>query len=156
MSTRAARRALPIVIAVVGCVSPSTARAQQYAIVVNPANGTDELTLDQVKRVFLGHSAALPNGRPAEVAFLAPERAAFARQVLCLHDASVRRRWIGLELNGETTAKPRDLAGVALVKRFVTEHPNAVAFLRAEDADDAVKVLRVDGKVPSDSGYVIR
>jgi ABC-type phosphate transport system substrate-binding protein len=149
------RRALSA-LAVALCVAAPTVARAQYAIIVNPANGVDNLTLDQLKRVFLGQSATLPNGKPAELAFFTPERATFSKSVLGLPDAAVKQRWIGIVFRGESTSQPQDLAQPEQVRKFVAEHPNGVAFVRVADADASVKVLRIDGKKPADAGYAVR
>jgi hypothetical protein len=45
---------------------------------------------------------------------------------------------------------------VAAVKAYVAQTPGAIAYIRASDADDSVKVLKVDGKSPGDADYGLK
>ena len=138
-----------------GCLAAPAAARAQYAIVVNPASSVDNLSLDQLRRIFLGQTATTPNGKPVEVAYLVPERPTFARSVLGLPEGAVRQRWIGMVFRGEVTTPAQELNQAEQVKRFLAEHVNGVAYLRVADADGPVKVIRVDGKKPSDDGYPV-
>ena len=130
--------------------------AAQIAIVVNSANPLDELSIDKLRRLFLGQAATFPSGQHARLATHAPSAAAFDHTALELQPEIVRSRWMAILFRGEAPAMPAALASADEVKKFVQEHPDAIAYLPAGAADASLKVLRIDGRRPSDPGYPIR
>jgi hypothetical protein len=61
-----------------------------------------------------------------------------------------------MTFRGEATSIPSDYASADDVKRFVREHADAIAYLPLADVDASVKVLRIDGRRPTDASYLIR
>jgi hypothetical protein len=42
------------------------------------------------------------------------------------------------------------------MKRFVFNVSGAIGYLRADELDDSVKVIRVDGRAPGEAAYRLR
>lgn len=128
----------------------------QVAVVVNTANASDDLSLDRLRRLFLGQATTFSTGEHARLATYTGSIDIFVRAALGLQREIVRSRWMAMTFRGEATTLPAEYANSEDVKRFVREHPDAIAYLPAADVDATVKVLRIDGKRPTDPGYVIR
>ena len=122
----------------------------QTVVIVHRASSVSDVKLDNLRRFFLGQGAMSATGEQAMLVELSPIRARFYKKLLGLRADEVRRRWVGMVFRGDALALPFELADAAAVKKFVAEHPGAVAFLDAADVDDTVKALRIDGKRPSD------
>jgi len=135
--------------------APRVARAQQVAVVVNAGNAVEDLSTDRLRRLFLGQAKTFPNGGHARLARHTPSAPVFDRTALGLQPEIVRSRWMAMIFRGEATALPSELASVEDVKRFVREHPDAIAFLPAGQTDGTVKTIAIDGKRPGDAGYGI-
>lgn len=151
-AARVVRAALAFVLL---CAAPRVARAQQVAVVVNAGNATEELSTDKLRRLYLGQTKTFPNGSHARLARFAPSGPVFDRAALGLQPEIVRSRWMAMIFRGEATALPSELASVEDMKRFVREHPDAIGFLPAGQADGTVKTIAIDGKRPGDAGYSI-
>ena len=134
---------------------PIVAHAQ-VAVVVNPSNTPEELSLDQLRRLFLGQAKAFPTGVHARLAWHAGSAGTFDRTALGLQPDVVRSRWMAMIFRGEAKGFPTELATPDDVKQFVRSHPDAIGFLPQADVDGSVKVLTIEGKRPTDAGYVIR
>jgi hypothetical protein len=143
------------VLVLLAVASPSRARAQGLVVVVNPANSLSELSMDKLRRLFLGQTRTFPDGSHARLARHTSSAGTFDRRALGLQPDIVRSRWMAMIFRGEQTTLPAELASVDDVKRFVREHPDAIAFLPSGQADATVKVVAVDGKRPADAGYPI-
>lgn len=128
----------------------------QVAVVVNPANTADDIPLDRLKRLFLGQTTTFSNGEHARLATHGGSAEQFDQRALGLNREIVRARWMAMTFRGEIATLPADYASADDVKRFVHEHADAIAYIPIGDVDATVKVLRVDGKRPTDAGYVIR
>jgi ABC-type phosphate transport system substrate-binding protein len=152
----ALRARLGLVALVLLGVLPGAPLGAQVAVVVNAANASDDLSLDRLKRLFLGQATTFSTGEHARLATHSGSADRFVRGALGLRREIVRSRWMAMTFRGEATTLPAEYANSEDVKRFVREHPDAIAYLPAADVDATVKVLRIDGKRPTDPGYVIR
>jgi len=134
---------------------PSASRAQ-IAVVVHPSNSLEELSLDKLRRLFLGQAKTFPAGGHARLAVLQSSAPAFDRAALGLQPDIVRSRWMAAIFRGEATSIPTELPTADDVKRFVREHPDAIAYIPASQVDAGLKAIAIDGHRPGDAGYVIR
>lgn len=151
-----ARRALPVLLAtLVSMLLPSALRAQ-LVVVVNAASSVEDISADRLKRLFLGQATTFHDGSHASLALHVPSSVKFDAAALGLGREVVRSRWMAMVFRGETAVLPPEYTTVEDVKKFVREHPDALAYLPLADADASVKVLRIDNKRPTDSGYPLR
>jgi hypothetical protein len=134
---------------------PTTAHAQ-VAVVVNRGNPITGLTLEQLRRLYLGKSTTFPGGTPVTLIESPAVRAGFYRQVLGMTHDQFKRHWVGVVFSGEGASPPREIEEVTQLRRFVSDHAAAVAFLPLGDVDTSVKVLTIDGAKPGDANYPLR
>ena len=128
----------------------------QVAVVVNSTNSVDDLSADALRRLFLGQATTFPTGGRARLATHTGSAELFSREALGLTREVVRARWMAMTFRGEATSIPSEYASTDDVKRFVREHADAIAYLPFADVDASVKVLRIDGKRPTDPSYSLR
>ena len=144
-----------VVLALLGLSVPRTAYSQ-IAVVVNPSNSIEELSLDNLRRLFLGQAKTFPTGAHARLGAHASSAPTFDRTALGLQPEIVRSRWMAMIFRGEATSIPTELASPDDVKKFVRDHSDAIAFLPLSNVDGSVKILAVSGRRPNDPGYVLR
>jgi ABC-type phosphate transport system substrate-binding protein len=144
-----------LLFALLGLGAPRAAHSQ-IAVIVNSANSLEELSLDKLRRLFLGQAKTFPTGAHARLGAHVASAEAFDRAALELQPEIVRSRWMAMIFRGEATAIPTEIASPDDVKKFVRDHPDAIAFLPLAHVDGTVKVLAVAGRRPNDAGYVIR
>ena len=143
------------VASIVAFGAPGIAGAQ-VAVVVHPSNTTEELSLDNLRRLFLGQAKTFPNGAHARLAVHGPSAENFDRAALGLQPQVVRSRWMAIVFRGEAMSIPTELPAADEVKKFVRDHPDAIAYLPLSQVDATVKVLSIAGHKPNDAAYVIR
>lgn len=136
-------------------VSPRTSRAQ-VAVVVHPSNNIEELSLDKLRRLFLGQARTFPAGGHARLGVHSSSAPIFDRAALGLQPEIVRSRWMAMIFRGEATSIPAELSTPDDVKRFVRDHPDAIAILPLAQVDASVKAIAIEGRRPNEAGYVIR
>jgi phosphate transport system substrate-binding protein len=139
-------------------VEASRLKTEGLAVIVNQANSTDDLTLKELRAVFLGERSHWPNGRRITLVMMEPglERDAVLREVCRMSESDFRRHFLQGLLTGEVLVSPKNLATPVGVRKFVFNVPGAIGYLRPEDADESVKVIRLNGLLPSDADYVLR
>lgn len=129
------------------------------AIVVNRENPIESLSMAELRTVFLGERSHWPNGRRITLVMMEPgqpERDTMLRDVCRMSESDLRRRYLQGLLTGEVLVSPKTLANPIGVRKFVFNVPGAIGYLRAEDVDDSVKVIRIDGHLPGDAEYPLK
>ena len=142
-------------LAVLTAAGEPASAAAQMAVIVHPSSTTRAVSLEDLRRLFLGKTQTIDTTH-VQVVEAAKLRKPFYRALLALSDDEVRRRWVALVFRGEATALPRTLPDDAAVKAYVAEHPGAVGFIDASAVDGTVRVLTVDGHKPSEAAYALR
>lgn len=132
---------------------------ESLAIIVNRANPIENLSLAELRAMFLGERSHWPNGRRITLVMMEPgqlERDTVVRDVCRMTESDLRRRYLQGLLTGEVLVSPKTLATPVGVRKFVFNVPGAVGYLRPEDVDDSVKVIRIEGHLPSDAEYPLK
>lgn len=139
--------------------SPSRGAWEGLAIIVNVKNPVGNLTLWQLRGIFLGERQWWPNGRRVVLGALpagTAERQTVLRVVYAMNDKDFNKYFLWGMFRGEFVTSPTILGTPKDVRRFVANTPGAVAYLRASDLDSSVKVVRIDSLRPEDDGYPLR
>lgn len=129
------------------------------AIVVNRENPVESLSMAELRTVFLGERSHWANGRRITLVMMEPgqpERDTVLRDVCRMSESDLRRRYLQGLLTGEVLVSPKTLANPIGVRKFVFNVPGAIGYLRPEDVDDTVKVIRIDGHLPGDAEYPLK
>jgi ABC-type phosphate transport system substrate-binding protein len=127
------------------------------AIVAAKNFPVDGLTLAELKQLYMGNSVQAggrkltPLTYPTHSAF----REKFDKIVLGMSMDQVDRYWIDRKVRGQA-GPPKMLDSEALILRVVSQLDGAIGFVFAGNADKSVKILRINGKLPTDTGYPIR
>ena len=126
------------------------------AIIVNTTNPVEGMSLPELRKVFLGERSRWPNGRRITLVMMEPgqpERKALVREVCQMNESDFSRHFLQGVFTGEVFVSPKTLASPVGVRKFVFNVPGAIGYMRASDVDSTVKVIRVDGRLPSDREY---
>lgn len=130
---------------------------QPLFVVVGASTDMTDISLAALRRAFQGEPAFTPSGKrlvPLNHAIGIPERVAFDRGVLGLEPDEVGRFWINRRIRDEG-APPRTLPSAELGVRVVASYPGAITYIQAKFLNPSVRVLRIDGKLPGDPGYLL-
>jgi hypothetical protein len=139
---------------------PSGAEAdvgrEPLAIISSKQGGVTELSLYQLKRLYLGDTIQGPSG---EIMALnrevkGSERLGFDRTVLGMSSEAAARYWIDRRIRGQSGA-PRAVEPAGVIQRVVARVPRAVAYVLPRDLSPEVQVVKIDGRKPGDAGYPI-
>ena len=131
---------------------------QALAIIVNRSNQVDDLSSDELRKIFLGSRSHWHNGRRITVAMLDyehAERKAVLRQIYKMNEETYRNHFLKEMYRGDVFAAPKTLTSPEVMRKFIFNAPGAIGYLRASDVDESVKVLRIDGHLPNDRDYTL-
>ncbi len=150
-------------------VSPGAARGgssqsaqageQSLAIIVNQENGVEDISLKELRTVFLGERSHWPNGRRITLVMMDPglaERKAVLRDICHMNETEFSRHFLQGLFTGEVFVSPKTLASPTGVRKFVFNVPGAIGYVRASDVDATVKVIRVNGHRVDEAEYPLK
>jgi len=129
------------------------------AIIVNRSNPIEDLSLKELKTVFLGERSHWPNGRRITLVMMDPglsERKAVLRDVCHMNETEFSRHFLQGLFTGEVFVSPKTLSTPVGVRKFVFNVPGAIGYVRASDVDETVKVIGVNGRKLDDPEYPLR
>jgi hypothetical protein len=131
--------------------------AEPMAVVVSSDSSVTDLSLYKLKRLYLGDNIVAPSGRkliPLNRGKNTAERVDFDERVLDMSPAESSRYWIDRRIRGRSGA-PKAVDPARVVQKVVAEVPGAISYVRLSELSDQVKVVKIGGKKPGDSGYPI-
>jgi ABC-type phosphate transport system substrate-binding protein len=121
------------------------ANAQDFKVIVNSANATEELTADQAAKIFLKQATKFPAGAaatPVDQAKGAAVRAAFSKAVLGKSVAAVETYWQQQIFSGKDVP-PATKASDDDIVAFVKGNAGAIGYVSAGTAVAGVKVVSI-------------
>jgi phosphate transport system substrate-binding protein len=142
-----------------GASAPPAVPDDTIAIIVNQSNTIDDLSLKDLRTVFLGERSHWPNGRRITLVMMDPglsERGAVLRDVCRMSETEFSRHFLQGLFTGEVFVSPKTLSTSVGVRKFVFNVPGAIGYLRASDVDSTVKVIKVNGHRPEEADYPLR
>ncbi len=142
-----------------GLPGAQAATEDALAIIVNQTNPVDDLSLKELRTVFLGERSHWPNGRRITLVMMDPglwERKAVLREVCRMTETEFSRHFLQGLFTGEVFVSPKTLSTPVGVRKFVFNVPGAIGYLRAADVDGTVKVIKVNGHGVEDPDYPLR
>ena len=157
MSTKLLAFCVALVMLTVGLASRVSADAGgtgRLAVVVAKDFPLDNLSFGDLKRLYMGDPVDARGRRliPLALQNRSPERVQFDRAVLGMSPEAAARYWVDRRIRGES-GPPKAIDSPQILLRVVDKLDGALGYVRADSVSSAVKVLRIDGKAPSDPGY---
>ncbi|MGE5054648.1 MAG: hypothetical protein ACM3WP_10825 [Acidobacteriota bacterium] len=129
------------------------------AVVVHPDTPVSDLSLADVRKVFLGDRQYWTSNLPVVLLIRAPvarERNVVLKIIYQMSEAQFKQYWIAKIFRAESASAPKVVYSNDMANDLVTAVPGAIAFIDAREVRPGAKVLRVDGHLPGESGYPLR
>ena len=142
-----------------GASTASTSGDDTLAIIVNQTNNVDDISLRELRTLFLGERSHWANGRRITLVMMDPglaERRAVLRDICRMNETEFSRHFLQGLFTGEVFVSPKTLSSPTGVRKFVFNVPGAIGYVRASDVDATVKVIRVNGHRVDDPEYPLR
>ncbi len=138
--------------------SAAFAIAGDVAIIVNPENRAEDLSYRELVKIFKKEKEYWKNG--AKIYLVLQESGSMEKELVLnkiykMNNMELKKFWLRKMFKGEIPSFPKTLGSNEGAKRFVSRVPNAIGFIDSGFLDDTVKALKVNGKMPSDNGYIL-
>jgi ABC-type phosphate transport system substrate-binding protein len=152
---------LGVVCLVLGRLTSSAAAqaASDVAVVVHPDVPVDNLTVSELRRVVLGEREFWPAGVRITLLIRAPvahERDIVLKNLCQMTEAQFRQHWIGKVFRADTALAPKIVYSTEMAAEMVNRFPGAIAFIDASLVTKGLKVVKIDGRLAGEKGYVLR
>jgi hypothetical protein len=149
---------LPIVRPAHGSLPPAPAfQRSDLAIIVHKSNPVENLSLTELREYILAERSHWSTRQKIRVAMRepgSPEREAVLRLVCGMkRDQDFTTYFLRAKFSEQVVDEPRNLDSAPNMIRFVANVAGALGYVRADEVDPSVRVIRVDDLSPGDPGY---
>jgi ABC-type phosphate transport system substrate-binding protein len=143
---------------------PAVGRAQSrtarpLAIVVHTGVPVNALSFAELRRIFLGEQQFWPDRSKVTLLVRAPtayERSLVLDRIYKMDEDRFRQYWIGKMFRAEVAAGPKIVYSSEMALTLVSAIRGSITFIPFSAVTPEVKVLRIDGKLPSEPGYPLQ
>jgi ABC-type phosphate transport system substrate-binding protein len=147
-------------VALVVC-PPVQAQAQAggVAIVVHPSTPAQNMSMDQLRRVFQAEQQFWSDGSRITLLVRAPvayERDVVLNRIYRMDEEQFRQYWVAKMFRAEVPAGPQVVYSSQMARELVTVIPGAITFMPASEVGASSRVLRIEGKLPGEAGYPLQ
>lgn len=143
-----------------GLATPATVSAQEaVAIVAHPGVAVDDLSFAELRSIFMAEQQFWPDRSRITLLVRAPqarERDVVLNEIYQMDEDRYRRYWIAKMFRAEVPSGPKIVFSSEMTRDLVTVIPGSIAFMPASEVGPSLKVIRIDGRLPSDDGYRLR
>lgn len=124
--------------------------AHHMAVVVNKDNVVQNLTSAHLAKIFKGEVKKWPDGRNVILVMRgsAPDEMTTLRRLTKMTDAEIKANIASHQDSVRTVATDMDVIDA------VASTPGAIGFVEERSITDRVTVVKVDGKLPLEAGYL--
>jgi ABC-type phosphate transport system substrate-binding protein len=129
------------------------------AIVVHKDTPVDNLSLDELRNIFLANQQFWPDRSRIILLVRAPqsdERDFILDSIYQMDEAQFRQYWIAKMFRAEVSRGPKIVFSTDMMLELVVAIPGSISFTKADQVTGDVRLVRIDGKLPSDDGYPLK
>lgn len=140
-------------------VSADDAATVSVAIVVHPETSVSNLSMSQLRRVFLAEQQFWDDDSRITLLVRAPgayERDLVMDRLYRMSESQFRKYWIAKMFRAEVPSGPRIVFSSNMAVELVKAIPGSITFINAKEVDSSVKVVTIDGFGPEDAAYPLR
>jgi hypothetical protein len=134
-------------------------RGSDIAVVVNPDTPVTDLSLEDLRKIFLGGRQYWTAKIPVMLVIGAPntrERDVALKLIYQMDEVQFKRYWIAKIFRAESATAPKTFYSDDMANELTASIPGAIAVIDARDVGPGVKVVRIDGQLPGQLDYPLK
>lgn len=138
---------------------PLLGRDTSIAVIINPRNPVESVSLAQLRGIFLGTEAFWKDGTQVVAIVRAPsarERDLLLRRILHMSEAQYQQYWRKKRQARQGGREPLATVSNGMQEQIVLREPGAVALVPVSDIHQRVKILKVAGSLPGSAAYPLK
>jgi ABC-type phosphate transport system substrate-binding protein len=140
-------------------VAQEVARAGPVAIVVHKDTDIENLSLLELRSIFLANQQFWPDRTRIILLVRAPkseERDFILNTIYEMDEAQFRQYWIAKMFRAEVPRGPKVVFSTGMMLELVIAIPGSISFVSIDEVTDGVKVVKIDGMLPTDPDYPLK
>ena len=150
-----------LLVAILAAVPPPASGGRSRLIVIVPESQTlIDLSVADLRRIYLGQITRWPNGRRIIPVILLPgsrDADLFLKRVVLMSTIDYSQHWIGVVFQGRAAAAPLVVSTPAEAVHFVATHPDAIAVIGdQQDLVGPVRIAAIERRTPKDADYPLQ
>jgi len=117
------------------------------------------VTFAELRRLFMGDQQYWKDHSKVTLLVRAPtarERSIVLEKIYHMDEDKFHEYWIGKMFRAEVAGGPKIVYSTDMALNLVSAIKGSITFVPASAVTSEVKVLRIDGKLPSDPGYALK
>jgi ABC-type phosphate transport system substrate-binding protein len=129
------------------------------SVIVHPGVTEENLSTAELRQILTGDREFWKGGTRVTIFVRAPparERDLVLRDLCQMTEAQFRSHWIGKVFRAETPSTPKIVYSNDAALEQVGRTPGAIAFIQGTVTAKNVKVLKIDGRAPGQTGYRLK
>ena len=126
---------------------------------MNPHSDVTDLTFAELRRIFLGDQQFWKDHSKVTLLVRAPtarERSVVLEKIYHMDEDKFHEYWIGKMFRAEVAGGPKLVYSTDMALSLIAAIKGSITFIPASAVTSEVKVIKIDGKLPSDPAYPLR
>lgn len=132
---------------------------EPVAVVVNQSSPTTKLTMAKLRELFRCERSNLPGISQIKI-YTRPsgttEHTVMLREIFKMQDGEYRQFFAMKQMRGETDCRVTELPSRGMTMEALRGAPGAIGLVRQSEILPDMKVVSIDGKVPTDPDYALK
>jgi len=148
--------AAPFLLLILSLRAANVPAQQEVAVVVNSANPVSNLSLSDLRKIYMGERLYWKANSAVVVLMRspgAPERDIILRVVYGMSEERYTQYWVAKIMRAEASDPPAVVYSHGMVLEGVRGNPGAIGYVDSREVRPGTKVLRIDGLLPGEPGY---
>ena len=129
------------------------------AVVVHPDVPADNLSVTQVRKLFVGDRQFWSSDLRVTLlipAPVTPERDILLKLIYRMSEAQFRHYWIAKVFRAESPVSPKTIYSSKMTTELVGSIPGCIAFVDVAQVPKGLKIVKINGYLPGERGYPLR
>lgn len=128
----------------------------QIAVVVHPDNPVADISLSDLKRIYLGKVTSYKSGDAIVLTISQKLDEVFYELVLDMSVKRVRKHWMKIVFEGAFATPPTAFDDLAELRKFINRNKGAIGFMELSAVDSTLKTLTIEGLDPEAEEYPLQ
>jgi ABC-type phosphate transport system substrate-binding protein len=128
----------------------------QIVIVVNKSNPLNEISINELKQIFLAQRTSFQNGKSIELAEYAKSKPKFYDQLFGWTVLKIKKHWMGLIFSGMHSSTPKEFKLASELIEYIQNNDGVIGFMDLSEVDKRVKTLLINGKSVNNRDYPLQ
>jgi ABC-type phosphate transport system substrate-binding protein len=136
-----------------------SARDTSIAVIVNPGNSVESISLAELRNIFLGTQVFFKDGTQVVPIVRAPsarERDVLLRRVVHMSESQFQQYWRKQRQARKGAREPIVVVSNGMQLATVSKASGGIALVAVSDIHSGVKVLKVGGRLPGSAAYPLK